>query len=636
MSTPLRSTEMLTDALRQSLRRAQDQVNSLLLGKAQEVRLAFVALLSGGHLLIEDLPGLGKTTLAHAMASSLGLGFQRVQFTSDLLPADVLGVSVYDATSRQFQFHPGPVFTNVLLADEINRAPPRTQSSLLEAMAEQQVTLDGVTHALPEPFFVIATQNPVDLSGTFPLPDSQLDRFLLRLSLGYPSADAERALLSGVDRRELIAQAAPQLSDADVVALRAVVNQIHTSDALIGYVQALLLRSRQHAGVRVGLSPRAGIALLRAAKAYALLLGREHVLPEDVQALFVAVAGHRLVPEAESSSGPALARRYCTACRWTDPHACAPARHRPPTQPAGTSAARGLADRAGSAAYLCAADPLRAVRRRVTAGDAAGRTELQQQSGAAARTAAGHGRDRQQHHGAPAVVSAAYRSGISRAGDRRRTAAHAGVVGTSRYPHTARAAPGSSGEQRFLFADRARHGRGRSTCADRAPRLAGHRAHPPVQHSALGLVRAWSWVWPETPLLAYPKPEEQGPALPDGAGSPNQTRLHAQGEELHQLRPYRAGDAPRTISWKHSARRDTLLVREYEKPLGIEVTLDWRTLNALPYERRIARLARWVNLAERDGNRYRLLLPGQPPLGPAQGPSHHHLCLRALALLPHD
>ncbi|MBB5520656.1 AAA family ATPase [Xanthomonas cannabis] len=308
MSTPLRSTEMLTDALRQSLRRAQDQVNSLLLGKAQEVRLAFVALLSGGHLLIEDLPGLGKTTLAHAMASSLGLGFQRVQFTSDLLPADVLGVSVYDAASRQFQFHPGPVFTNVLLADEINRAPPRTQSSLLEAMAEQQVTLDGVTHALPEPFFVIATQNPVDLSGTFPLPDSQLDRFLLRLSLGYPSADAERALLSGTDRRELIAQAAPQLSDADVVALRAVVGQVHTSDALIGYVQSLLLRSRQHAGVRVGLSPRAGIALLRAAKAYALLLGREHVLPEDVQALFVAVAGHRLVPEAESSSGPALAK----------------------------------------------------------------------------------------------------------------------------------------------------------------------------------------------------------------------------------------------------------------------------------------------------------------------------------------
>ncbi|MEN4939474.1 MoxR family ATPase [Stenotrophomonas sp. TWI1151] len=299
---------MLTDVLRQSLRAAQDQVNGLVLGKAQEVRLAFVALLSGGHLLIEDLPGLGKTTLAHAMASSLGLGFQRVQFTSDLLPADVLGVSVYDAGSRQFQFHPGPVFTHVLLADEINRAPPRTQSALLEAMAEQQVTLDGVTHPLPNPFFVIATQNPVDLSGTFPLPDSQLDRFLLRLALGYPNPESERELLRGTDRRHLIAQATARLSEVDVRTLREAVGQVHASEALITYVQALLARSRQHAGVRVGLSPRAGLALLRAAKAHALLLGRAHVVPEDVQTLFVAVAGHRLVPEAEAGNGPALAR----------------------------------------------------------------------------------------------------------------------------------------------------------------------------------------------------------------------------------------------------------------------------------------------------------------------------------------
>ncbi len=299
---------MLTDVLRQSLRAAQDQVNGLVLGKAQEVRLAFVALLSGGHLLIEDLPGLGKTTLAHAMASSLGLGFQRVQFTSDLLPADVLGVSVYDAGSRQFQFHPGPVFTHVLLADEINRAPPRTQSALLEAMAEQQVTLDGVTHPLPDPFFVIATQNPVDLSGTFPLPDSQLDRFLLRLALGYPNPESERELLRGTDRRHLIAQATARLSEVEVRTLRQAVGQVHASEALITYVQALLARSRQHAGVRVGLSPRAGLALLRAAKAHALLLGRAHVVPEDVQTLFVAVAGHRLVPEAEASNGPVLAR----------------------------------------------------------------------------------------------------------------------------------------------------------------------------------------------------------------------------------------------------------------------------------------------------------------------------------------
>ena len=299
---------MLTDQLRQALREAQDQVNALVLGKVPEVRLAFVALLSGGHLLIEDLPGLGKTTLAHALASSLGLSFQRVQFTSDLLPADVLGVSVYDAGTRQFQFHPGPVFSHVLLADEINRAPPRTQSALLEAMAEQQVTLDGQTHPLPDPFFVIATQNPVDLSGTFPLPDSQLDRFLLRLAMGYPSPQAERELLRGTDRRALIARAVPQLDDNQVRQLREAVGQIHVSDALVDYVQALLTRSRQHAGVRVGLSPRAGLALLRAAKAHALLLGRGHVVPEDVQTLFVAVAGHRLVGESESSTGPALAR----------------------------------------------------------------------------------------------------------------------------------------------------------------------------------------------------------------------------------------------------------------------------------------------------------------------------------------
>ncbi|HEX2082410.1 MAG TPA: MoxR family ATPase [Xanthomonadaceae bacterium] len=293
---------MLTEDLRDALTRAQAQVNTLVLGKQQEVRLAFVALLSDGHLLIEDLPGLGKTTLAHAMAATLGLGFQRVQFTSDLLPSDIVGVSVYDAQARRFEFHPGPIFANVLLADEINRAPPRTQSALLEAMAEHQVTVDGSTHILPAPFFVIATQNPVDLAGTYPLPDSQLDRFLLRLHLGYPGEDAERALLAGTDRRDLIAQALPQLGSDEVIALREGVNRVHVSDALIGYVQALLNRSRRHAGVRVGLSPRAGIALLRCARAYALLIGRGHVVPEDVQALFGAVAAHRLVAEGDADA----------------------------------------------------------------------------------------------------------------------------------------------------------------------------------------------------------------------------------------------------------------------------------------------------------------------------------------------
>ena len=304
----LPAAKMLPDALRQALKAAQDQVNTLVLGKTQEVRLAFVALLSDGHLLIEDLPGLGKTTLAHAMAATLGLGFQRVQFTSDLLPADILGVSVFDPQARTFQFHPGPVFTQVLLADEINRAPPRTQSALLEAMAEHQVTVDGTTHMLPDPFFVIATQNPADLAGTYPLPDSQLDRFLLRLALGYPGEAAERDLLAGIDRRDLIAQTLPLLGAADVRAARRAVSEIHASDALITYVQALLARSRKQPGVRVGLSPRAGLALLRAARAYALLLGRSHVLPEDVQALFGVVAAHRLVADAQAGSDASLAK----------------------------------------------------------------------------------------------------------------------------------------------------------------------------------------------------------------------------------------------------------------------------------------------------------------------------------------
>jgi MoxR-like ATPase len=307
MSTTPAGT-MLTEPLRDALQAALAQVNTLVLGKPQEVRLAFVALLSDGHLLIEDLPGLGKTTLAHALAATLGLGFQRVQFTSDLLPSDIVGVSVYDAQARRFEFHPGPVFAHVLLADEINRAPPRTQSALLEAMAEHQVTVDGTTHPLPEPFFVIATQNPVDLSGTYPLPDSQLDRFLLRLALGYPNEAAERALLAGADRRDLIAQAMPLLGANDVIALRAAVAGVHASDALLGYVQALLQRSRTHPGVRVGLSPRAGIALLRAARAYALLLGRGHALPEDVQALFGAVAAHRLLPDGDAGDPAALAK----------------------------------------------------------------------------------------------------------------------------------------------------------------------------------------------------------------------------------------------------------------------------------------------------------------------------------------
>ncbi len=299
---------MLPQPQRDALDAALAQVNSLVLGKPREVELAFAALLAGGHLLIEDLPGLGKTTLARSLAATLGLGFQRTQFTADLLPSDILGVSIYEQDSHQFRFHPGPVFTHLLLADEINRAPPRTQSALLEAMAEHQVTIDGQCHALPTPFFVIATQNPVDLAGTFPLPDSQLDRFLLRIALGYPDAAAEREMLAGDDRQLLIQRARLVLSAEDVLALREAALRVHASEPLVGYVQALLAESRRHPGVRVGLSPRAGIALLRAARALSLLRGTDFVAPEAVQAVFVEVAAHRLVPDGDSGDRAALAR----------------------------------------------------------------------------------------------------------------------------------------------------------------------------------------------------------------------------------------------------------------------------------------------------------------------------------------
>lgn len=304
---------LLTPALSQALQAAMAQVNHVVLGKALEVRLAFTALLADGHLLIEDLPGLGKTTLAHALAASLALSFQRVQFTSDLLPADVVGVSIYDTHANRFEFHKGPVFTHVLLADEVNRAPPRTQSALLEAMAEYQVTVDGETHPLPDPFFVIATQNPVDLVGTYPLPDSQLDRFLMRISMGYPGDEAERELLAGIDRRTLLRSAKAILTPEMLGDLRKAVDRVHVSEALVNYVQALLARSRNHPGVRVGLSPRAGIALLRAARAHALVLGRDHARPEDVQQLFVHVAGHRLMSNGDAREARSLAHSVMLA-----------------------------------------------------------------------------------------------------------------------------------------------------------------------------------------------------------------------------------------------------------------------------------------------------------------------------------
>jgi MoxR-like ATPase len=287
-------SQPLDPALRAALMASIAQVNSILLGKAQEVRLAFVCLLAGGHLLIEDLPGVGKTTLAHAVAITLGLEFQRVQFTSDLLPSDIIGVSVYEREAGAFKFHDGPLFTQLLLADEINRATPKTQSALLEAMAEGQVTVDGRTHPLPTPFFVVATQNPVDFAGTYPLPDSQLDRFMLRMSLGYPDRDAERSMLGAPDRRRLIESLSPCLDAVRILALRRATEAVVASSSLIAYVQNLLESSRRQAEIHVGLSPRAGLAVLAAARAHALLGGRSHVLPEDVQTVFPYIAAHRL------------------------------------------------------------------------------------------------------------------------------------------------------------------------------------------------------------------------------------------------------------------------------------------------------------------------------------------------------
>lgn len=301
-------TPLHDDALRSRLDAAMAQVNQVLLGKPRQIKLAFTCLIAGGHLLLEDVPGVGKTTLAHALAASFALDFQRVQFTSDLLPSDIIGVSVYKRETGQFRFHPGPIFTGLLLADEINRATPKTQSALLEAMAEGQVTVDGQTHTLPQPFFVVATQNPLDLAGTFPLPDSQLDRFMLRLSLDYPDAAAERALLTGSDRRDLLAQLVPQLDGAGLTALHRQTQTITASPALLDYLQALLSASRRHTEIRVGLSPRAGLALLNAARTWAMLSGRTHVLPEDIQALFVPLAAHRLVP-ARGANGDTLARQ---------------------------------------------------------------------------------------------------------------------------------------------------------------------------------------------------------------------------------------------------------------------------------------------------------------------------------------
>ncbi|MBY0455133.1 MAG: AAA family ATPase [Burkholderiaceae bacterium] len=281
-----------------------NQLNTVIVGKNARVQDCVACLLAGGHLLIEDVPGVGKTTLAHALAHTFGLQFARVQFTADLMPSDLIGVSVYERGQEGFVFHPGPVFTQVLLADEINRASPKTQSALLEAMEEKQVSVEGETRALPQPFFVIATQNPHDQLGTYALPESQLDRFLMRISLGYPDRAAERLLLAGDDRREMVTSMLPLLSGAELAALQQQVLAVHAADPLLDYVQDLIAATRSGRWFVQGLSPRAGIALVRAAKAQALICGRDYVAPDDVQAIVAQTIAHRLVPVGNAGRGP--------------------------------------------------------------------------------------------------------------------------------------------------------------------------------------------------------------------------------------------------------------------------------------------------------------------------------------------
>ena len=289
--------------MKKQIDKAVSEIGTVLLGKENQVRMALCCLIARGHLLIEDLPGMGKTTLSNALAKVLGLDYTRVQFTSDILPADILGVSIFNRDTSQFEFVAGPVFTQVLLADEINRTTPKSQSALLEAMEEGQVTIEGETRRLPVPFFVIATQNPASQSGTYPLPESQLDRFLMRLSLGYPDPEAERKLLLGEDSRKSLARLQPVISVEQLAAMQNAVEDVHCSDSLVAYVQRLVEHSRSSSDFFYGLSPRGALALMRCAKTWAMMSGRGHVVPEDVQTVVPAVVEHRLDNSLDTHSG---------------------------------------------------------------------------------------------------------------------------------------------------------------------------------------------------------------------------------------------------------------------------------------------------------------------------------------------
>lgn len=295
--------QLSTNMAKPIIDQALSSIESIIIGKTEQVKLAVCCLLSSSHCLIEDLPGVGKTTLAHALAGVFGLQFNRIQFTSDLLPADILGVSIFNPNEQRFDFHPGPIFAHCILADELNRATPKTQSALLEAMEERQITLDGETRTLKQPFFVIGTQNPLDQSGTFPLPESQLDRFMMKLNLGYPDQAAERALLKGESRQELLQTLKPVTDLQTVLELQQKVSDIHASDPLIEYLQSLVAQTRDPQKFLYGLSPRAALAILRAARSWAMMQGRDYVEPADIKLVFPAVSSHRLVAAEQHQQG---------------------------------------------------------------------------------------------------------------------------------------------------------------------------------------------------------------------------------------------------------------------------------------------------------------------------------------------
>ncbi|TLY83680.1 MAG: DUF58 domain-containing protein [Gammaproteobacteria bacterium] len=559
------------DADAATLARALDTLETVILGKPAQIRLCLACLLARGHLLIEDVPGVGKTTLAHALAHVLGLLWQRVQFTSDLLPADIIGVSIFDRASQRFNFRQGPVFTQLLLADEVNRASPRTQSALLEAMEERQVSADGTTYPLPEPFFVVATQNPHEQLGTFALPESQLDRFLMRVTLGYPDSAHERELLRGGERRELLSHVAPALSAAAVLRVQRAVRGVHVAEPLLDYAQALIARTRERSDLKLGWNPVAPLLALARERAAAWMRRRQgadllpvalerrrlYILPTGTGVAFAALLFLMLIAGLNYGNSLALFLTFLLgAFALVAMQQC----HRNLLGIAVlTVSAPAVFARARGAVHVTLANPAGLARYRVEAA-------LPE---------------------SPAV-----------------------------------AADLTSPEPRRLELPLPALRRG----IVRIERLRLATAHP------FGLFRAWTWLHVPVEMLVYPRPAGSLPMPAESGARPGaRSRGGSEADEWQGLRPFRDGDSPRQVDWKAYAREAPLLVKEYS-PAGSELRVfDFGRLTDPDVEVRLSQLARWVVDAEAHGERYGLALPGVW-LPPDRGPEHRHRCLAALAL----